>query len=42
LTGITVSALDNGSQRYVFMVINDDEGGQRYASDSFLATTACQ
>jgi hypothetical protein len=42
LTGITVSALDNGNQWYVFMLINDDEGRQRYASGSVLATTACQ
>jgi hypothetical protein len=43
LTGITVSALDNGNQWYVFMVINgDDERDRRTASGSVLATTACQ
>jgi hypothetical protein len=42
LTGISVKAADFGSHWYVFMQINDDEGGQRYASGSVLATTACQ
>jgi hypothetical protein len=42
LTGISVKAADFGSHWYVFMQINDDEGNQRTASGSVLATTACQ
>ncbi len=42
LTGITASAYDEGWRWNMAMVINDDEGGQRYASGSVVATTACQ
>lgn len=42
LSGISVKAADFGSHWYVFMQINDDEGRQRAASGSVLATTACQ